>query len=228
MNVQNDAAGEQVNFASQENMMGLNIAKFQGEPLKTAPFEYLVVNDFVEKQTLDAARARYPKVPGPGSHPSPQLKIEGAFSDLIDELRGPAFQAAVEKKFGIDLTNRPTMYTVRGYCRERDGKIHTDSKTKIITVLLYMNEDNWDNSGGRLRILNNGTDLEDYVAEVEPRGGTLIVFKRSDNSWHGHHPYAGQRRAIQLNWVLDQAVVDHEQNRHGLSSWLKKLFPSKM
>ena len=59
MNVQNDAAGEQVNFASQENMMGLNIAKFQGEPLKTAPFEYLVVNDFVEKQTLDAARARF-------------------------------------------------------------------------------------------------------------------------------------------------------------------------
>jgi SM-20-related protein len=208
--------------------MGLNISKFDAEPLNSVPFEYMVVEDFVEQDTLDKARAAYPEVPGPGSHPSGNLKIEGDFAALVEELRGPAFKAAVEKKFDLDLSGRPTMYTVRGFCRERDGKIHTDSKTKIITVLLYMNEDNWDNSGGRLRILNNGTDLEDYVAEVEPKGGTLIVFRRSDNSWHGHHPYAGQRRAIQLNWVLDQGVVDREQSRHGLSSWLKKIFPPKM
>ena len=78
-----------------------------------------------------------------------------------------------------------------------DGKIHTDSKTKIITVLLYMNDKSWPSDTGRLRILRNGTDLEDYADEVEPAGGTLIVFKRSDKSWHGHHSYEGPRRAIQ-------------------------------
>jgi len=207
--------------------MDLNLQKFRDSPLNKDPYEFLTLDDFVSKSALDAARIHYPKVPGPGSHPSPGLDIHGDFATLIEQLHGPAFQAAVEEKFSIDLSNRPTMYTVRGFCRARDGKIHTDSKTKIITVLLYMNEDHWDNSGGRLRILRNGTDLEDYVAEVEPRGGTLIVFRRSDNSWHGHHSYAGQRRAIQLNWVTDQGVVDHEQNRHGFSSRLKKLFLGK-
>ena len=116
------------------------------------------------------------------------------------------------------------MYTVRGMCRKRDGKIHTDSKTKIITVLLYLNDDNWPTDGGRLRILRSGTDLEDFSAEVEPKGGTLIMFKRSDNSWHGHQPFEGKRRALQLNWVVDDAVVKREQGRHGISSKLKNLF----
>jgi Rps23 Pro-64 3,4-dihydroxylase Tpa1-like proline 4-hydroxylase len=116
------------------------------------------------------------------------------------------------------------MYTVRGFCRPKDGKIHTDSKTKIITVLLYMNDDNWPSDSGRLRLLNNGTDLEDYFDEVEPNGGTLLVFKRSDNSWHGHHSFDGARRAIQINWVSDEKVVEREQGRHGLSSKLKKFF----
>lgn len=207
--------------------MDLNIKQFNDTPLNTDPYNYVVVKDFIAKPALDAARVSYPEVPGPGSHPAPGLQIEGAFSNLVEQLRGPEFQKAVEDKFDVDLTGRPTMYTVRGFCRERDGKIHTDSKTKIITVLLYMNDDDWDNSGGRLRILRDGKDLENYAAEVEPQGGTIIVFKRSDNSWHGHHSYEGKRRAIQLNWVTDQGVVEKEQSRHGFSSKLKKLFGSK-
>ena len=30
------------------------------------------------------------------------------------------------------------MFTVRGRCRRGDGKIHTDTASKILTVLLYM------------------------------------------------------------------------------------------
>ena len=114
------------------------------------------------------------------------------------------------------------MYTVRGFLRATDGSIHTDSETKIITVLLYLNED-WGAEGGKLRILRNGTDLEDYVAEVPPSLGTLLVFKRSDTSWHGHKPFEGQRRVVQMNWVLDNDVVNREQRRHSLSTQFKKL-----
>ena len=71
--------------------------------------------------------------------------------------------------------------------QKKDGSIHTDSKTKIITVLLYLNEA-WDAAGGRLRLLRSGTDLENYVAELPPSNGTLLIFRRSDNSWHGHKP----------------------------------------
>jgi SM-20-related protein len=111
---------------------------------------------------------------------------------------------------------------VRGFLQKKDGSIHTDSKTKIITVLLYLNEA-WDNAGGRLRLLRNGTDLEDYVAEVPPTTGSLLIFRRSDHSWHGHKPYEGARRAIQFNWVTSNDVVKKEQARHRLSTRLKRL-----
>ena len=46
------------------------------------------------------------------------------------------------------------MFTARGWRRPKDGKAHTDSKSKIITVLLYLNPAPWTPSGGRLRLLN--------------------------------------------------------------------------
>jgi SM-20-related protein len=192
-------------------------------PVERDPFDYVIVKDFIERERLQEVLADYPEVPGPGSHPPLALKIAGGFKDLIDEMLGTPFRNAIEEKFNVDLTGRPTMYTVRGFCRARDGKIHTDSKTKIITVLLYMNGDSWANSTGRLRLLRNGSNLEDYAVEIEPAGGTLLIFKRSDSSWHGHHSYEGRRRAIQLNWVTDQSVVDREQGRHGFSSKIKRL-----
>ncbi|MDW6021644.1 2OG-Fe(II) oxygenase [Mesorhizobium sp. BAC0120] len=202
----------------------LRLDTLRATPIERDPFEYVIVKDFIEREKLKEALADYPEVPGPGSHPPSGLKISGGFKALIDEMLDTPFRKAVEEKFDIDLTGRPTMYTVRGFCRARDGKIHTDSKTKIITVLLYMNGDSWGNSTGRLRLLRNGSDLENYAVEIEPAGGTVLIFRRSENSWHGHHPYEGRRRAIQLNWVTDQSVVDREQGRHGFSSMIKRLF----
>ena len=202
----------------------LRLDLLHATPVERDPFEYVIVKDFIEREELNEALADYPDVSTPGSHPPSSLKIAGRFKELMDEMLSLPFRKAVEEKFEVDLTDRPAMYTVRGYCRARDGKIHTDSKTKIMTVLLYMNGQSWDSSTGRLRLLRNGSDLENYAAEIEPAGGTLLIFKRSDKSWHGHHSYEGKRRAVQLNWVTDQSVVDREQGRHGLSSKIKQLF----
>ena len=43
--------------------------------------------------------------------------------------------------------------------------------------------------------------------EVPPTEGTLLAFRRSNNSWHGHKPFSGLRRVIQFNWVTSEAVV---------------------
>ena len=189
--------------------------------LEREPFEYFVVPDFIKADKFPGITADYPKVPGPGSHPPAELDIRGEFGALMGELLGDQFRVAIERKFNIDLEGKPTMYTVRGFVREKDGSIHTDSTTKIITVLLYMNE-RWQEDAGRLRLLRGPDNLDDYVAEIPPYGGTLLVFRRSDNSWHGHKPISGPRRAIQLNWVTSQDVVDSEQRRHQLSTKIKK------
>jgi SM-20-related protein len=82
----------------------------------------------------------------------------------------------------------------------------------------------WEESGGRLRLLRSAHNLEDYIAEVPPIEGTLVAFKVTPNSWHGHEPIEGERRVVQLNWVRDAAVVRHEQSRHRFSARIKRLF----
>lgn len=203
-------------------MSYLDYDALEHAPLQKDPYEFLIVENFVKPDAFASIMADFPAVPGAGSHPPSELKIEGRFKAMLDELQKEPFRRAIEKKFDIDLTGRPTMYTVRGFLRGTDGSIHTDSETKIITVLLYLN-DAWVSEGGKLRILRSGTDLENFAAEVPPSNGTLLVFKRSDHSWHGHKPYEGQRRVVQMNWVTEQAVVDREQRRHSVSTRFKKI-----
>lgn len=205
-------------------MSDLDIDKLRSTPLLADPYEHVIVPGFVFPDRLEKVIADFPEVPGPGSHPPSALTIGGAFAALLEEMDQAPFRKAIEEKFSLDLSDRPTMYTVRGFCRRADGKIHNDSRTKIITVLLYLNQA-WDADGGRLRILRSATDLNDMTAEVPPHGGTLLAFRRSENSWHGHEPFEGRRRAIQMNWVTDKSVVAREQRRHRWSTFTKKLNP---
>ncbi|MGA7801527.1 MAG: 2OG-Fe(II) oxygenase [Gammaproteobacteria bacterium] len=204
-------------------MSMLDLQVLKDTPLIREPFEFVIVKDFIREQALAGLMADFPDPGKPGSVPLPQVRGGAAFRQFVQDLEGPDFRAAVEEKFDIDLSGRPTMMTVRGQCRETDGKIHTDSKTKLITVLIYMNPP-WESEGGRLRLLRS-PHLEDAVTEVSPEAGTMLIFRRSDNSWHGHYPYQGRRRALQMNWVTDQSVVDRELKRHTFSSLLKTLNP---
>jgi SM-20-related protein len=200
----------------------LDLERFRTTPLTREPFDFLVVPEFVKAEARSAIDKDYPEVARAGSFPLGEVTYGPAFVQLIEEMRSEEFRKAFEAKFDVDLTNRPDMITVRGRCSEKDGKIHTDSETKIITILIYMNSA-WESSGGRLRLLRSGTNLEDVVLEVPPTEGTLLAFRRSNNSWHGHKPFSGPRRVIQFNWVTSEAVVRREQNRHRFSAWMKKL-----
>jgi hypothetical protein len=152
------------------------------------------------------------------------LEYGPAFAEFCDELRGAALRVAFEEKFQVDLSHRPTTLTVRGLCRARDGRIHTDTKSKLITVLVYMNVP-WEAEGGRLRLLRSPDSLDDYVAEVSPEPGTLLCFRNGPRAWHGHAPFEGVRRALQLNWVTDEAAARKSERRHGLSALAKRLSP---
>jgi SM-20-related protein len=202
----------------------LNIDKLGAAALETNPFEYAIVPEFLNAESVQQINVTYPSIAKGGSYPIEALETGMTIKEVIDELDGPEFEAAVARKFGVDLIGKPKMYSLRGYLRTKDGKIHTDSKDKIITVLLYLNE-KWVEKGGRLRLLRNGTDLEDYVVEVSPDKGTLLVFKRAENSWHGHHPFEGQRRALQMNWMTSEGSKGFHAIRHKLSSAVKKLMP---
>ncbi|MFZ5723880.1 MAG: 2OG-Fe(II) oxygenase [Pseudomonadota bacterium] len=200
----------------------LDLERVRATPLETSPYEYLVVRDFIRPEARQMLIDAYPVIGQAGSFPLTTVQCSDDFLRLIDEMDGPGFRAVIEEKFGIDLKGKPTMYTVRGKCRLKDGQVHTDSESKIITVLLYMNPGNWPNDGGRLRVLRSN-DVNDVAAEVPPDIGTLLVFRRSDTSWHGHLPFEGDRRVIQMNWVTHSKYVDREHKRHRWSAAFKKL-----
>jgi SM-20-related protein len=203
-------------------MAHLNIAKLAASRVETTPYQHVIVPGFLSPESVRAINATYPKIEKGGSYPIESLEAGMAIKQVIDELDGPEFERVIADKFGVQLSGRPKMYSLRGYTRAKDGQIHTDSKDKIITVLLYLNE-NWNQPGGRLRILRDGRNVENFAAEVPPDNGTLLVFKRSDNSWHGHHPFEGPRRSLQMNWMTSEGSKGFHAIRHKISAAMKKL-----
>jgi hypothetical protein len=201
-----------------------DLDRFRAAALRRDPFDFVVVEDFVRREELGPLVEDFPRVPGHGSFPVESLVYGPAFSRFVVELTGPALRLAVEEKFGLDLGHRPTMITVRGRSDGKDGRIHTDSESKIITVLLYLNAV-WDRPEGRLRLLRGPDDIEDYVQEIVPLAGTMLAFRRSSRSFHGHRPHVGERRIVQLNWVTEQAVLRRELTRHRWSARWKALNP---
>jgi len=203
-------------------MPHLNLDKLRSAKVERAPFEYTIVPGFIGPDTVRQVNATFPAINSGGSFPVESLEPGMAIKDVIDELDSIAFETIIEDLFNVDLTGRPKMYSLRGYTRAKDGQIHTDSKDKIVTVLLYLNE-SWSQPGGRLRLLNNGRNVEDFVTEVAPDNGTLLVFKRSDTSWHGHHPFDGPRRSLQMNWMTSEGTKGWHRVRHTITAAFKKI-----
>jgi len=60
---------------------------------------------------------------------------------------------------------------------------------------------------------------------VPPVEGTLLAFRRCETSFHGHKPFTGERRVVQLNWVRGSGFAWRESARHRVSAWIKGLSP---
>jgi SM-20-related protein len=204
-------------------LRSLDLEALKAVPLIREPFQYFVVPGCVRPESRAKINADYPKISEGGSFPVAQLSYGAAFREFLDDLESEEFREAFEEKFDLDLAGRPTTITVRGQCSPKDGRIHTDTTSKIITILIYMNPA-WEHPGGRLRLLKSADNLDDAIMEVPPAEGTLLAFKRADNSWHGHKPFVGERRVIQFNWVTSEGDRRLAMLRHHVSAPLKRLF----
>jgi hypothetical protein len=203
-------------------MSMLELKALRNTQVVTEPFEHFIVPRFVKGECLAAIERDFPQISTGGSFPLSSLHFGPAFRALTEQLLGEELREVFAEKFGMDLAGRPATLTVRGRTRPKDGQIHTDSKTKLITILIYLNR-NWSSSGGRLRLLRSPDDLEDIVAEVPPEQGSLVAFRCRDNAWHGHHPFDGERRSLQLNYVTSESASRWSSLRHSVSALFKSL-----
>ncbi len=209
-------------------MIRLDYAALRATPVATDPFAHVVVPRFVPESELAAVFADLPALARRGSFPIGSLRLGPAARDLMRALDGAEFRQAVAARFGLDLDGAATMITLRGQSTERDGLIHTDSRAKRVTVLLYLNPetDAWRRREGCLRLLRGPHDLEDYAVEVPPVNGTLLVFPNAPNAWHGHKPFIGRRYVVQLNYMANDVAARSELRRHKLSAFVKRLTPA--
>jgi SM-20-related protein len=199
----------------------LNFDAVRAAPVVRDPFTYLIADGAVPASAAGAIDADFPRITSTGSFPLSELSYGPVFAALVEDLRGPAFRDLLSQRFGVDLAPYVSIVTVRGRIGRRDGGPHTDAAWKVVSLLLYLNEQ-WEQSGGRLRLLRD-KDLDRTIVEIPPKWGTLLAFVRSDRSWHGHLPAEGDRRVIQVNWVTSQQKADAELRRHRRSGWLKRL-----
>jgi SM-20-related protein len=213
---------EVMTLESRSDVEILDLDRLRSAALNTDPYDYFLVSGLIKPEWQERLISDYPTTKRGGSFPLSIVRCGPDFSRLIRALEGKDFRKIVEQKLSVKLEGRPTMFTVRGFCRRKDGKIHTDTESKIVTVLLYMNP-TWAPSGGRLRVLRSGTNIDDMATEVSPVVGTMLIFRRCDHSFHGHLPFEGERKVIQMNWVTEQKFVDREIARHRWSALVKKL-----
>ena len=187
------------------------------------PYPYFVVENAIHSERLQQLVADFPPISRGGSFPLESLELKSSYDNLASEFAGEELRTILEDKFSIDLSDRPVLVTARGYSRAKDGRIHTDSRTKLITLLLYLNDD-WQEQTGNLRILNNGNSLEDYAQEIPSRAGTLLVFKVTDNCWHGYPSFEGKRCSLQINYITSDAAASKHNHLHRLSAKMKSWF----
>lgn len=202
----------------------IDLNAIDNAPLQTDPFDFLVVPGCISAEALTTINRDYPDIQRPGNMNLDDVSYGPAFSEFLDELQGPDVAAHIGAKFDLELGECPVTTTVRKFCEQSDGNIHTDHPSKIITVLVYFNE-NWSEGTGQLRMLRSATDLEDYAAQVPPIGGTLLAFRRTDVSWHGHERFVGERRMVQMNYLRATRLAQWKQqmDRFGTRTMKKAL-----
>lgn len=203
----------------------LDFQKLQTIEVNNDYFPYFVVdNTFKENTDTTTLANDFPDLEKGGSFLAANTDAGPSIRELILELESEEFKTLLENKFNLDLANSSLVTTLRGYSRKRDGQIHTDSESKIVTVLMYLNL-NWQNEA-HLRLLKGDNNLDDYITEIPCTMGSLVAFKVTKNCWHGFPPFEGKRLSIQMNYIHRESLKFHNL-RHKLSSALKGLFSKK-
>lgn len=194
--------------------------------VREQPFAFLVAHG----QLPDAARAElaadFPRYPSAGFFPHEEKDCGPSLNRLIGELTSREFADAIGARLGIaDLGNYPSLVTICRSLNKRHGTIHTDSRSKIVTALVYLNESWPPISEGCFRFLNRIDDIDDLVVpEIRPLYGNLVAFRRADNSFHGHLPHEGERRVVQVAWLTSEDEKLRKTQRGKFSRLFKKLF----
>jgi SM-20-related protein len=190
-------------------------------PLDRTPFPHIVSSDVLPQECRAELERDFPDISITGFVPPGEYPAGEAFNELVADVTSCEFAQLLGDKFGIDLVSKPTLVTVRKWSESAAGRAHTDGADKLVTALIYLNRE-WASEKGCLRILPSQDIEAPGAREVKPTFGNFVAFQRSDRSWHGHLPFKGERRVLQIAWCVSEEAIARKRKRHGQSSFLKR------
>lgn len=194
--------------------------------IREQPFPFMIAHGQLPDEARSDLERDFPKYASAGFFPYDPSDCGPTVNTLVQQMTTPQFASAIGRHLGIEnLGQYPPLVTLCRALNKRHGTIHTDSRSKVATALLYLNTQWPDTSDGCLRFLNRIDNIDDLAApELKPLYGEFAVFKRCDNSFHGHLPYEGERRVIQVAWLTSEEEKLRKTKRGKFSRAFKKLF----
>lgn len=198
-----------------------NIAFMQKEP-----FPFLTAKNFLPDSLRADIAADFPAYTRPGFFPMDEKECGPTVRAIVRSLENPAFADRLGELLGVPkLGSLPSIVTIRKWSKETDGRIHNDGRVKVVTGLLYLNETWPDTSDGCFRVLTDSESFDHMAGpEVKPLYGYFGAFRRTENSWHGHLPFVGERRVIQIAWLTSMEEKLRKEKRGRFTRLLKSLF----
>lgn len=194
--------------------------------LRSEPFPFLIAHSQLPIAAAEALDRDFPKYSSAGFFPYQEQDCGPSIIEAVNALTSPAYAKELGSKLDVpNLHEFPVLVTICKSLNKRHGTIHTDSRSKVASALLYLSPEWPHGSAGSLRFLNRIDSIDDLAApEVLPVYGALVAFKRTDNSFHGHLPFEGERRVIQIAWLTSEEEKERKTKRGKFSRLLKNLF----
>ena len=134
-----------------EGKCSLRLSALLDADVDGKPFEHVYVREFISRGCLRRVNADFPEslkkfsTYGGGNINEGILRergeIVGAFEQFLDLMAPTTLRKAFESVFRTDLSNMFVRSTIRGVATKEDGRIHADDASKVVTALVYLNED---------------------------------------------------------------------------------------
>lgn len=207
----------------EETMDTIDLDAIRNADVQYKPYEFLLARDLVRPEKGPALLEEFPEMTKPGYLTVDQDGLSGTFRRFIQELEGPELTEELSVAFDRDLAACPRLTTIMRYSGRKHGAIHTDGESKVLTLLVYLNPRWGTGAEGRLRVLYDGEDVDNFAVEVDPTMGSAFAFLRSDHSWHGHRPFVGERRVVQIAWLKDDTTLARKTRTNRIAQLLKSI-----
>jgi hypothetical protein len=109
--------------------------------------------------------------------------LDEAWLGVADDLLSAEYRECISEVTGHDVRS---LELQAHFWRFKEGSFftpHVDKPHKIVTHLMYLNDEWFPEMGGVLQI-HGSSSPDDVLAQIPPRKNTGVLLKRTDNAWH--------------------------------------------